>query len=68
MPESVVRAPQSQLGHARLKRGRFEAQLLRCAAKTTNPPPGAVEHSFDVLLLHVREPDTAARGGVGALR
>ena len=65
---SVARALEPQFRHARLESRGFEPELIGGAADAANPPPGAVEHALDVLLLHVGEPDAAPRGGGGRLR
>ena len=63
MPESAMRAMESQLCHAGLESRGFEPQPFGSAAHAANPPRGTVEHALDVFPLDVEEPNAVPLGG-----
>src|SRR2546422_6874472 len=54
-PQNSGPAKNLELLHAGLQRRSLEAQNLRCAALTADPPAGLLENGDDVLALDVLE-------------
>ncbi len=56
-----ARTTEPEFRHSGLERRRLEAELLRRAARSANPPLGALEHRLDVFPFDIDELDAAAK-------